>query len=111
MAFVIVYITCPSQETAVSISEQLVNSRLAACANIFPMTSMYWWDGAVQHDDEWVAIVKTALDRWDALRKRAEEIHPYDVPCIMKIEVEANAAYEEWIESETRRDVQDTESN
>ena len=31
------------------------------------------------------------------LRKEVEKIHPYDVPCIMKFDVEANTSYENWI--------------
>ncbi|MDX1477377.1 MAG: divalent-cation tolerance protein CutA [Saprospiraceae bacterium] len=110
MAFAVVYITCPSEEAARSIGRQLVSERLAACANLFPITSMYWWENKIQSEGEWVAIVKTALDRWEALRERAIAVHPYEVPCVMKIEVEANASYEAWIKSETRRDLQDTES-
>ena len=106
MAFACVYITCPSKEKAEQIGRQLVEERLVACANIFPISSVYWWEAAIQSDAEWVALVKTSTDHWERLKVRVEELHPYDVPCIMKIEVEANAKYEAWIQSETRRDLQ-----
>ena len=104
MAFCIIYITHESEEKAKALADHLVGERLAACANIFAIQSMYWWEDVLHTEDEWVSIVKTTLDKWPLLRDRAEELHPYDVPCIMKIEVEANAGYERWIREETRTD-------
>ncbi len=101
MSFSITYITFGSEEDAQRISKQLVEERLAACANIFPIKSIYEWNAVLQNDQEWVAILKTTHEGWSALRSRAEEIHPYEVPCIMKIEVEANEKYEAWIRKQT----------
>lgn len=97
MGFTLVYITCISEEQAKGIAGKLLEERLIACANIFPIQSMYWWKDAIQSESEWVAIVKTTDQLWDALQKHVESLHTYEVPCIMKIKVEANAAYEEWI--------------
>lgn len=107
MAFSIIYITFSSEEDAKHISGQLVEERLAACANIFPIASMYWWQEVIQSDNEWVAIVKTTPALWSVLRDRAEALHPYEVPCIMKIDVEANEKYEEWIRTSVRDDLQE----
>ena len=97
MRFALVYITHPGEETAREISNLLLEKRLIACANIFPITSAYWWQGAIQREGEWVSIVKTSLDKWDLLKEEVLRIHPYEVPCILKMEVEANEAYYEWI--------------
>lgn len=98
MAFLVFYITHPDEATARRVSEHLVNNRLAACANIFPISSIYRWDGAVQQEGEWVTIVKTRLDLENELEKEILKIHPYEVPCILRFEVRANKAYEEWIQ-------------
>ena len=97
MSFAIVYITHEEKNAAKALTDQLLKEKLIACANIFPITSAYWWKGAVANEDEWVSIVKTPLSHWDRLVKRVEALHPYEVPCIMKIEVEANRSYEDWI--------------
>jgi len=104
MSFCTIYITFGSEEDAQRISKQLVEERLAACANIFPIKSIYEWNAVLQNEQEWVAILKTTHDRWVALKSRVDEIHPYEVPCIMKIEVEANEKYEAWIKSQTRNE-------
>lgn len=98
MSFALIYITHPSETEAQRISKHLLEQKLVACANIFPITSAYWWQGAIQNDGEWVSIVKTALEKYESVKNEVEKIHPYEVPCILKIEVEANAAYEQWIQ-------------
>jgi periplasmic divalent cation tolerance protein len=101
LSFIIVYITFGSEADAIRISNQLVEERLVACANIHPIKSIYWWNDVIQNENEWVALVKTTTVLWSVLKTRVEEIHPYEVPCIMKIEVDANEQYEEWIKRQT----------
>lgn len=101
MAFLLCYITHPDEATARRISEHLLNERLVACANIFPITSAYWWQGAIQHENEWVSVVKTRLDLEKKLEAAVQKIHPYEVPCILRFEVRANEGYEDWIAAET----------
>lgn len=100
MGFIAVYITNESQEAAQSIADQLLGSRLIACANIFPISASYHWQGQIAHENEFVALVKTIPENWEKLKAKVSEIHPYDVPCIMKMNVEANDAYEDWIRGE-----------
>lgn len=102
MAFTIIYITHPDQETAREISRQLIDDRLVACANIFPIESAYWWEGNVQEEGEFVSIVKTRNELVPSVEKIVMKLHPYDVPCIMQIEVKANKSYEDWIFEQTR---------
>lgn len=99
--FLLFYLTHPDEATARRIGQQLVQERLAACANYFPIQSMYWWEGQVAAEGEWVSLLKTATKRGEALEKRAEELHPYEVPCILQVTVKANEAYEKWIEEST----------
>jgi periplasmic divalent cation tolerance protein len=101
MAFLLFYVTHSDEAAARRVSEHLVNERLAACANIFPITSAYWWQGAVQHEGEWVSVLKTRLDLEEKLEAEIQKIHPYETPCILRFEVRANEAYEDWIAAET----------
>ena len=97
MSFILVYITHPSEKEALKVSNQLVEQKYVACSNVFPITSAYWWNGVVENEKEWVSIVKTVPENWEAVQSSVMEIHPYEVPCIMKFDVEANEAYEKWI--------------
>lgn len=98
MSFALIYITHSSKDEARRVSQHLLQQKLVACANIFPITSAYWWHGSIQNDEEWVSIVKTTMEKYEAVKTSVEQIHPYEVPCILKITVEANAAYEQWIQ-------------
>ena len=101
MPFLVFYITYPDEASARSISESLVTQRLAACANVFPIQSAYWWQDVVHNEGEWVSILKTRLSLEKALEQAMETLHPYDVPCLMRFEARANEAYEKWIEEST----------
>ena len=103
MSFTLIYITTPNQQTAQDIAQQLVEKKLVACANIFPISSVYWWQGIVQSDEEVVLIVKTPNNLQAAVSKTVEQIHPYDTPCIMYWQVAANAKYEEWIHNSCKQ--------
>ncbi|GAB4492328.1 MAG: divalent-cation tolerance protein CutA [Saprospiraceae bacterium] len=106
MAFLLFYVTHPDEATARRIAEHLVQKRLVACANIYPIASAYWWQGSVQHEGEWVSILKTRLELEQKLETEIQKIHPYEVPCILRYEVRANEAYEKWIISETDQNSQ-----
>lgn len=80
-----VYITAPT-EAAREIAQTLVDERLAACVNRVPCDSVYRWEGAVHTDAEEILLAKTTDDRYDELRERVVDIHPYDVPCIERFD-------------------------
>lgn len=97
MAFLVIYTTHESKEAAERLTQPLLQERYIACVNLFPMQSAYWWQGSIQQEGEWVALLKTVPENWEAVKAKVESLHSYQVPCIMKWEVEANASYENWI--------------
>ncbi|MDD5093034.1 MAG: divalent-cation tolerance protein CutA [Dehalococcoidia bacterium] len=101
MKFIIIYITHKNREEASKITAHLLEKRLIACANIFPIQSSYRWQGKIENEDEVVSIVKTRRENWESVKSEVKRIHPYEVPCIIKIEVEANEDYAAWIGAET----------
>ncbi|MBD3261074.1 MAG: divalent cation tolerance protein CutA [Candidatus Altiarchaeales archaeon] len=94
------YITCPSQDEAEKIAGQLIEAKLIACANLFPMESIYRWEGDIQNEQEYVLIAKTSGEKFGELKKRVKKIHPYDVPAILKIPVEGEKEYVDWLQGE-----------
>ncbi len=97
MPFITIYITHPNKETAEKIAQHLLKNKLVACANIFAIQSAYWWQNEIAQEGEYVSLVKSIPEKWEQIVKEVNKEHPYEVPCIMKWEVTANAAYEEWI--------------
>jgi len=102
MEFILVYITHKNRNEARKVVSHLLKRRIIACANIFPIESHYQWKGKIERAKEIVTIVKTRKENWKKVKAEVERIHPYEVPCIMKLDAEANASYESWIRKETR---------
>lgn len=99
---IFVYTLFESAEEARRISRQLVQERLAACANMLaPCTSIYEWEGRLSEEGEFPVLFKTALEKRDALVERIRTVHSYDVPAILSWEAEANGAYADWIGGQT----------
>ncbi len=95
----IFYVTHPDADCAKRITSALLEQRLIACANIFPMESAYWWEGALAQEGEWVSILKTLPNLEQAVEQAVMALHPYQTPCIVRWEARANAAYEQWVSS------------
>lgn len=99
----LVYMTAETPEEAQEIGRALVEGRLAACVNIIEgMTSLYWWEGAVEKGAETVLIAKTRDDLVGRLTDRVKELHSYDCPCVVAVPIKAgNPDFLSWIEAET----------
>lgn len=89
---------------AQALARSAVRARTAACAQVSgPITSVYWWDGDVAEDEEWVVTFKTTRGRLRALQKHVEGEHEYDVPELVATPiVEGSAEYLAWVREETR---------
>jgi periplasmic divalent cation tolerance protein len=92
-----VYITNPNKKEAKRIALHLLKKKLIACANIFPIDSLYWWGKNIEEVKEFVLIAKTKEENFKKVESEVKKIHPYKVPCITKINVEANEEYENWL--------------
>jgi len=98
----LVYITCKNKKEAEDISMHLLKKRLIACANIFPIRSMYWWQGKIANDRENVIIAKTSNKNFKKIGIEVKKIHSYEIPCILKINAVANREYGDWANRELR---------
>lgn len=89
-AFVVVLVTAPDAETGEAIGRTLVEERLAACVNVVPgVRSVYRWQGRVLAEAEVLLVIKTRKARFEELERRVRELHPYDVPEVVGVGVEA----------------------
>ena len=96
------YITCKDRNEAEKISMHLLKKRLVACANIFPIKSMYWWKGKIVKDKEHAVIAKTKDNKFKRLVNETKRIHSYSIPCILRLDAVQNKEYEQWANKEIR---------
>ena len=97
----VVFISTPRDEAG-PLARKLVEKRLAACVNLIPrIESYFWWDGAVEHDEEALIVAKTTEGRFPALMEFVEEVHPYDLPEVISLPLaEGLPQYIAWLVQE-----------
>jgi periplasmic divalent cation tolerance protein len=95
--------TTDSESEARKLAELAVKARLAACGQVLsPITSVYWWQGQVEHAEEWMVVLKTTAGRLEQLIQSLRAEHSYDTPEIVAVPiVSGNPAYLDWITQET----------
>lgn len=98
-------VTTASYEEAEKIGRIIVESRLAACANVLNgMRSIFRWDNKINVENECLMIIKTTLQRYSELEAVIRQHHSYSVPEIIALPVVAGSApYLNWIRSETSK--------
>ncbi|HSM41615.1 MAG TPA: divalent-cation tolerance protein CutA [Afifellaceae bacterium] len=103
MSIIDIWINCPDETVARRIAEDLIDKRLAACANLYPaIRSVYRWQGAIERESEVPLLVKTRADLFDAVATAVGAIHPYETPSIIGLEIaHVNADYRDWVVAET----------
>src|SRR2546425_10222968 len=96
-AHAMAYVTAPDLKTARLIARTVVERRLAACANLWPIESMYRWKGRLEEANEGVIVFKTRRALLQKLIATGREKHPYEVPCIVSYPMgPALREYLEW---------------
>ena len=97
-----VYATFGDEAEARQIARTCIEEKLAACANIWPVASIYRWQGAIEDAQEFAALFKTSAECSEALIARIAALHSYDVPAAIVWPIEnALSAYSDWIDDET----------
>jgi periplasmic divalent cation tolerance protein len=98
-----VIITADSADWLVSFTRSLVEDRLVACGqHIVPIRSIYRWEGTIHDDREVRVALHTRARLVAAIIDRTRREHPYEVPCILALPVDAgNQDYLQWVIEET----------
>lgn len=96
--------TFPDRGKAQRIAEELVAGHYAACANVAStVDSFYWWKNEIETASEVLVYFKTTSERFDAFAKKLRALHPYDLPEILALPVEAGSAeYLKWLAENCR---------
>ena len=100
----LVFTTLPSADKAAELAKVLVEERLAACANLLPaIRSIYRWQGKLKDENEVLVLLKTRAEHLERLKLRILELHPYEVPEVLAVPVEAGyQPYLDWLAGETK---------
>jgi periplasmic divalent cation tolerance protein len=102
--FVMIYCTCPDDQTAAAIATQIVEQGLAGCVNRVPgLTSIYKWEGEMKSGTEVLLLIKTTAERCDELTAELVNIHPYELPEVIAVPITTgHQPYLDWIKDCTQ---------
>ncbi len=100
----VVLVTASSQEEALLIGRHVVKKKLAACVTVVPkVVSIFEWEGTICEEPEWVLIMKSHVDAYDALEAEVKTLHSYNVPEILALPVaKGSNDYLAWVRAMTR---------
>ena len=99
---IVVFSACDSADEAEKIARLLIETKLAACVNVFPgVRSLYRWKGVIQNAAEWLLVIKSSRAHFEALRAEIEKAHSYEVPELIALPiVDGSKNYLNWLENE-----------
>lgn len=91
--------TFPDAPIAHHVAQQIVEERLAACANVLPsIKSIYRWEGKVEESEESLVLIKTTVDQFAAVQTTLRRLHPYEVPEIIALRIDHGLSdYLRWV--------------
>ena len=98
----IVYTTVGDEAGAKRLAQIVIQAKLAACAQISTIESLYLWAGDMQQTPEWRIAFKTTEACYDALTAVLKADHPYELPQIIAVPVcAAHPEYALWVDSKS----------
>lgn len=98
---ILVLNTTDTLDLAQEIASALVEAREAACVTIIPgIRSVYRWEGKVCNEGEYLLLIKSSTDQFEAVRSRIRRLHSYQVPEIIALPISAgDPDYLAWLRS------------
>lgn len=100
--FLVVTTTHENEQAARALAEGAVRERLAACAQLYPVGSVYRWQGEVRSEPEWRVDLKTRAELADRLTAFLVGHHTYGTPEVVAVPVVSGSpGYLEWITAQT----------
>ena len=80
------------------IARSLVEEHVVACVNLYPIRSFYFWKDEVHFDEEYTLIMKVSFEGVANLKKRLFELHPYELPEFVVLDVDTEASLAEYVQ-------------
>ncbi len=95
---VFIYSTCQNVEEARKLSKLIVERKIAACVNAWPIESCYTWEGKMKCENEYALLIKTNESKVQDVEDLIQQNHSYSTPIVAAVDVRrVNRAYKEWM--------------
>lgn len=104
-SYIMVIVTASSKQEAEKIAHQLLEEKMIACANIVgPVSSHFHWAGKIDKAEEYLMLMKSRAELFEALSAKVKALHSYEVPEIIALPVlKGSAAYLDWLSNSLKQ--------
>ncbi|MCU7959047.1 MAG: divalent-cation tolerance protein CutA [gamma proteobacterium symbiont of Bathyaustriella thionipta] len=94
------FCSAPDITSAERIAENLVEQRIAACvSNIPSVSSVYQWQGKIEHSQEVLMLIKLPASSYTRLQQAILALHPYETPEIIAVDIKTGLpGYLQWVQ-------------
>lgn len=100
--YCVVLTTFSSEADVEKLISAVLEDKLAACIQTTNIASRYIWKGELCHDQEVLVMFKTSWVLYDALESKIKELHPYETPEIIALDIKRGfKGYLDWIDEVT----------
>jgi periplasmic divalent cation tolerance protein len=102
--YAVVLTTCSNEDDAKKIIASLLEKKLAACIQTYPVNSFYSWKGSLCHDNEILLLIKCKYGLFDSIKADILENHPYEIPEIILLPIsDGYGKYLSWIDEVSKQ--------
>lgn len=101
---ILILVSFEEMEHAERTANYLIDNKLAACVEIYPVKNFYVWKGEKMAANEVSGVIKTDDGYFDKVRTALEKILPYEIPQIIEVKAEnANESYIKWLKRSIKK--------
>jgi periplasmic divalent cation tolerance protein len=102
MTIVTAWVIIHEKETAVRVGREILESRLAAGYNLFPVESAFWWKGRILEENETLMVFKTRSEHAGLIAEHVARSTGAEVPDVFVLDSPPlDERYSSWVASET----------
>jgi periplasmic divalent cation tolerance protein len=95
---VFIYTTCASLEEARRLGSLMIERKIAACVDYWPVESCYMWEGSMQCASQAMLMITTLEAKTQHVDDLLSENHSYSIPLIAGVDIRRlNRRYKEWM--------------
>ncbi|WP_375318571.1 divalent-cation tolerance protein CutA [Candidatus Tisiphia endosymbiont of Oplodontha viridula] len=94
----VILTTTDNQQVVDKLTISLLEANLAACIQVDNIVSYFKWEGKISSVLEYRIVVKAKSDNYNAIEKMIIDMHNYDLPQIIKLDIQDGLpAYLNWV--------------
>lgn len=103
--YLMVFVSCPTQETGLMLAKLLVERKIAACVQLSsPVISVYQWENKICQEQECCLQIKCIDTCYLAIEQLIKKHHPYEVPEIIAMPITKGLPeYLNWIKNNSQQ--------